>query len=161
MKDNPASLPLWTVTTLVTIADQGIKFVVLAIVDLDTIRFVNLLPGHARLVMVWNEGVNFGLLSNDSELTRWILTGFALSIVVAIIWGIHKRPRARITGIFAGTLCGGAIGNAVDRILHGAVADYLNVTCCGIVNPYAFNFADMAIFTGLLGLVYCWDRQPR
>jgi signal peptidase II len=50
-------------------------------------------------------------------------------------------------------LIGGAIGNVIDRIAYGAVADFLNMSCCGIENPYAFNVADIAIFAGALGLV--------
>jgi signal peptidase II len=52
-----------------------------------------------------------------------------------------------------GLLVGGALGNIVDRIAYGAVADFLNMSCCGIENPYAFNVADIAIFGGALGLV--------
>jgi signal peptidase II len=48
----------------------------------------------------------------------------------------------------AGLVIGGALGNAVDRVLYGAVADFLNMSCCGIHNPYAFNVADIAIFAG-------------
>jgi signal peptidase II len=50
-------------------------------------------------------------------------------------------------------LVGGALGNVIDRIVYGAVADFLNISCCGIENPYAFNVADIAIFAGAIGLV--------
>jgi len=53
----------------------------------------------------------------------------------------------------AGLLVGGALGNVVDRLAYGYVADFLNMTCCGIENPYSFNIADIAIFAGALGLV--------
>ena len=45
------------------------------------------------------------------------------------------------------------LGNAVDRLVWGAVADFLNVTCCGLRNPWAFNVADIAIFVGAFGLI--------
>jgi signal peptidase II len=48
---------------------------------------------------------------------------------------------------------GGALGNVVDRLAYGAVADFLNMSCCGIDNPYAFNVADIAIFFGAVGLI--------
>ena len=48
----------------------------------------------------------------------------------------------------AGLVVGGAIGNVIDRVLYGAVADFLNMSCCGIVNPFVFNVADIAIFAG-------------
>ena len=50
-------------------------------------------------------------------------------------------------------LIGGALGNVVDRVVYGAVADFLNMSCCGIENPFAFNVADVAIFVGAIGLV--------
>jgi signal peptidase II len=53
----------------------------------------------------------------------------------------------------AAFLIGGAAGNVIDRLLYGAVADFLNMSCCGIDNPYAFNVADVAIFVGAVGLV--------
>ncbi|MCC5973356.1 MAG: signal peptidase II, partial [Rubellimicrobium sp.] len=55
--------------------------------------------------------------------------------------------------VSAGLLVGGALGNVVDRLLYGAVADFLNMSCCGISNPYAFNVADIAVFAGAIGLV--------
>ncbi len=55
--------------------------------------------------------------------------------------------------ISAGLLVGGALGNVIDRVIYGAVADFLNMSCCGIENPYSFNIADIAIFAGALGLV--------
>ena len=47
-----------------------------------------------------------------------------------------------------------AIGNVLDRIIYGAVADFLNLTCCGIYNPYSFNIADISIFFGVLGIIF-------
>ena len=56
---------------------------------------------------------------------------------------------------------GGALGNVVDRVLHGAVADFLNMSCCGINNPYAFNIADISIFIGAIGLVIFTDTDGK
>ena len=60
--------------------------------------------------------------------------------------------------IAAGLLIGGALGNVIDRLIYGAVADFLNMSCCGISNPYAFNVADIAIFARRGGLILCADR---
>ena len=56
--------------------------------------------------------------------------------------------------IAAGFLIGGALGNVIDRLLYGAVADFLNMSCCGFNNPYAFNVADVAIFIGAIGIAF-------
>ena len=68
--------------------------------------------------------------------------------------GFNFGPFAlKIERVLAGCIFGGAIGNVLDRIVHGAVVDFLNVSCCGIVNRYSFNFADVGIFVGVLGLI--------
>ena len=55
--------------------------------------------------------------------------------------------------IAAGLLIGGALGNVIDRLAYGAVADFLNMSLPGWDNPYSFNVADIAIFAGAIGLV--------
>ena len=52
-----------------------------------------------------------------------------------------------------GLIVGGALGNVWDRLQHGAVADFINMSCCGIQNPFAFNVADAAIFGGAALLI--------
>jgi signal peptidase II len=78
--------------------------------------------------------------------------------VWVVIW-LRRARRPRIVLVSAGLLVGGALGNVVDRIAYGAVADFLNMSCCGIRNPYAFNVADIAIFAGALGLVFFTGRE--
>jgi signal peptidase II len=56
---------------------------------------------------------------------------------------------------------GGAIGNVFDRLLYGAVADFLNMSCCGFENPYSFNVADISIFIGAVGLILLTNDAPR
>ena len=55
-------------------------------------------------------------------------------------------------------LVGGALGNVIDRLAYGYVADFLNMSCCGLENPYAFNLADVFIFLGAVGLVLFTGR---
>jgi signal peptidase II len=88
---------------------------------------------------------------------RWALIAVALIISAFVLWWIRRENAGRWAHISAGLLVGGAIGNVVDRVLHGAVADFLNVSCCGINNPYAFNVADISIFFGAIGLVLFTD----
>jgi signal peptidase II len=107
------------------------------------------------LRMAWNRGVNFGLFA-DFDM-RWALIAVALIISAFVLWWIRRENAGRWAHISAGLLVGGAIGNVVDRVLHGAVADFLNVSCCGINNPYAFNVADISIFVGAIGLVLFTD----
>ena len=61
---------------------------------------------------------------------------------------------------FGALLCGGALANAFDRIIYdGAVADFLNMSCCGIYNPFVFNFADVFIFIGAVGLAFSKENK--
>lgn len=57
-----------------------------------------------------------------------------------------------------GFVAGGALGNALDRVTHGAVEDFLNMSCCGIRNPFSFNVADIFVFLGA-GMVLMFSRR--
>jgi len=95
-----------------------------------------------------NTGINFGLFGGGPAATRWVLVAIAAVISAGLtLWAVRKRPEI---GLAAGILIGGALANAFDRVVHGAVIDFLNMSCCGIVNPYSFNLADVAIFLGAI-----------
>ena len=114
---------------------------------------IDILPPFLVFRMARNYGINFGLLSNDSDLVRWGLISVALVISAWIVWWIRTERGNWKAELAGGLLVGGALGNVIDRIYYGWVADFLNMSCCGIENPYAFNVADIAIFAGALGLV--------
>lgn len=96
-----------------------------------------------------NCGINFGIFSDCSPETALIMIAIAVVISVGItIWALRRRRKE--LAIAAGILVGGALANAFDRATHGAVIDFLNMSCCGIVNPYSFNVADIAIFLGAI-----------
>lgn len=132
--------------------DQVSKWAVVERLGLKDRLVIDVAPPYLRFVMGWNEGVNFGLLSGAPEVLRYAL--IVLAIVICVWVTRFARADGR-TGIMAaaGLLVGGALGNAVDRIAHGAVADFLNMSCCGIANPFAFNLADVGIFAGAITLV--------
>lgn len=133
--------------------DQVSKYVVVHALDLINRGTIEVLPPLLTLRMAWNTGINFGLMSDGSPWARWLLIALALAICVAVlVWISRERPRP-VGLLAAGLLIGGALGNVIDRIIYGAVADFLNMSCCGIDNPYAFNVADIAIFAGAAGLI--------
>ncbi len=138
----------------VFLADQATKYLVVHWMGLNELGRIDVVPPYLNLRMAWNTGINFGLFSQDSDVMRWALIALALLISGAVLWWVHSDPPGRIGMVSAGLLVGGALGNVVDRILYGAVADFLNMSCCGLANPYAFNLADAAIFVGALGLVF-------
>ena len=144
---------VWGMALVIFLLDQAIKYWVVHVMDLATRLSIDVLPPVLNLRMAWNHGINFGLFAGDSEATRWILTAVALGIVGFVVVWMRRDPPGRAGLASAGLLIGGALGNIIDRLLYGAVADFLNMSCCGITNPFAFNLADIAIFAGALGLM--------
>ncbi|MEY5038210.1 MAG: hypothetical protein RL472_1316 [Pseudomonadota bacterium] len=133
--------------------DQASKLVMIHALDLPNRVEIDVIDPVLNFRWAENRGVNFGLLSGSSEVTRWLLVLLAVAISAWVIrWAAkdHFDVRGMIS---AGLLVGGAAGNVVDRLAYGYVADFLNMSCCGIENPYAFNVADIAIFVGAIGLV--------
>jgi signal peptidase II len=145
---------LATLTAAVAFAlDQASKLAVVQGLDLINRGVIEVVPPYLVFRMAWNRGVNFGLFAHDADLVRWGLVALALAISVWVWLWVRKEDPGRLAQISAGLLIGGALGNVIDRILYGAVADFLNMSCCGFENPYAFNVADIAVFAGAIGLV--------
>lgn len=148
----------WTAACLFVL-DQLTKYYVVHVMDLRLLGQIDVLPPYFNLRMAWNTGINFGILAGDAPLTRWILIGVALLISGAVLWWVHREPLGRLQRIAAGLLLGGALGNVIDRVIYGAVADFINMSCCGLDNPYVFNVADIAVFAGAFGLVLAPARK--
>ncbi len=142
---------------LALLIDQGSKLFVLKALDLATVGWVEVFPPYVNFQMAWNRGVNFGLLGDDGAATRWGLIALALVISGWVVRWVLNNGAGRTGLICAGLLVGGALGNVIDRIAYGAVVDFLNMSCCGIQNPYSFNIADVFVFAGALGLVLFAD----
>lgn len=136
----------------VFVLDQASKYAVVHGMALDRRLAVDVWPPFLNFRMAWNQGVNFGLFAGDSDTTRWILIAVSLAISAWVwVWS-RKEASKPLVQISTGLLVGGALGNVVDRLVYGAVADFLNMSCCGISNPFSFNVADITIFAGALGL---------
>lgn len=134
--------------------DQASKTAVLYGLNLRERGEIDVFPPFLVFRMAWNQGINFGLLAHGSDLARWGLIVLALAISGWVIWWMRTERGNWKAELSAGLLVGGALGNVIDRMAYGAVADFLNMSCCGIENPYAFNVADISIFAGALGLVF-------
>ncbi|WJS85207.1 signal peptidase II [Paracoccus sp. TOH] len=146
---------------LVFLLDQALKYLVVHVMQLDRVHEIDLLDPWLNLRMAWNQGMNFGLFASDVDVMRWVLIGIALAVCLWVgIW-IGRAKLTRLAQVSAGLLIGGALGNVVDRLVYGAVADFLNMSLPGWRNPYSFNVADIAIFLGALGLVLLPpERKP-
>ncbi|OAN52426.1 signal peptidase II [Paramagnetospirillum marisnigri] len=104
------------------------------------------------LVMTWNRGVSFGIGNTDGPWNALILSVLAVVIVVFMLFWLRKAE-GLLLQIALGGIIGGALGNVVDRVRFGAVADFLDFHLAGQHWP-AFNLADSAISVGAAILVF-------
>ena len=121
---------------LTFLADQALKWYVVVALDLANRLFVEVWPGLVQLTLAL-------------AICGWV-----------VLWSRSEAGNTPFQ-IGAGLLVGGALGNVIDRVRWGAVADFLNVTCCGWVNPWAFNIADAAIFLGAVALILTAGAKKR
>ncbi len=144
-------LLLWAALGAIAI-DQISKYLVVHVMRVAE-GSIDVLPPLLVFKYGENRGINFGLFQGDSDASRWALIGVSLVISVAVlIWLLRSAP-SRIVLLSGGLLIGGALGNVIDRVLYGYVLDFLNMSCCGIDNPFVFNLADVFIFAGAIGLM--------
>lgn len=103
--------------------------------------------GFFNLVMVWNRGVSFGLFQQGDDAGRYLLTGFAVVVgLLLLIWMLRSTTGLAVTGL--ALVAAGALGNAYDRMVYGAVADFLDFHLSGY-HFWAFNVADSGITIGV------------
>ncbi len=102
-----------------------------------------------ELVMVWNKGVSYGLLTTH---TQELLIGLSL-VITGLLWIWACRMHHALGAAAVALIIGGALSNALDRAVHGAVADFFHFHY-GSFSWYVFNIADVAIVAGVLLLLY-------
>lgn len=144
---------------LVFVVDQVTKYAVVFAMDLRNLYAIDVWPPYLNFRMAWNRGVNFGLFSDQGDAARWVLIALALGICAFVVVWVRREPPRAALFVSAGVLIGGALGNVVDRVLYGAVADFLNMSCCGFSNPYSYNVADIAVFAGAFGMILFSGRD--
>lgn len=133
--------------------DQFSKYYVMRVLGMVEGDRIDILAPLLVFKFGWNPGINFGLFADSPEIMRWVLIGLAVGIsALLVLWAKRTLTRS-VTLMGAGLIIGGALANALDRVIFGAVADFLNMSCCGIKNPYIFNIADIFIFGGAFLLI--------
>ena len=102
------------------------------------------------IVMVWNHGISYGLLQADTDFKRWLLAIFALGVTGFLVWWLRGIKDTRLA-VAIGLIVGGAVGNVIDRIFYGSVADffYLHYLDKTLGGWYVFNLADTAVVIGV------------
>ncbi|WP_170425731.1 signal peptidase II [Ruegeria arenilitoris] len=144
-------LLLWAAVAAFLI-DQISKYLVVHVMRVAE-GHIDVLPPLLVFKYGENRGINFGLFQGDSDAARWVLIGVSLAISIGVLIWLMRTGPSKLMLVCGGLLIGGALGNVVDRVLYGYVLDFLNMSCCGINNPFVFNLADVFIFAGAIGLV--------
>ncbi|MGE3148303.1 MAG: signal peptidase II [Pseudorhodoplanes sp.] len=143
------------IALLVCTIDQASKLWLINVYELAGKGAVAVLP-FVDFLLVWNKGISYGLFQQDSETGRWVLFGVKV-VAVVLLWVWLARAGSRFTALALGLIIGGALGNGIDRLLHGAVADFVLFhieTARFSFTWYVFNLADVAIVAGVVGLLY-------
>ncbi|MGB7204483.1 MAG: signal peptidase II [Anderseniella sp.] len=147
----PLSVMGGGLAVLTYIVDQAHKWYMLKAYDIAANQPVNVMPGF-DLVMVWNYGISYGWFASHSQATRWILIGLTLIVCVVLVCWLAQQAKAWVAAAI-GLVLGGALANATDRLVHGAVADFFHLYY-GSYSWYVFNIADIAIVAGVVALIY-------
>ena len=139
----------------IAVLDQLTKQMIVRNLDLCEFGFcdsIELLP-FLKLILVYNDGAAFSILSDAGGWQRWFLSlvSFAVSGFI-FFWILRLKPSERLLGFALAIILGGAIGNLIDRVLLGHVVDFILLYHSGFFFP-TFNVADAAISVGAILLI--------
>ena len=142
------------VAAVACLLDQASKLYLLFVFDLAN-HPLRLGP-FFDFVLTRNTGISYGLFQTQGAFGQWLLLGFK-ALAVALLWVWLARAQNRLTALALGLIIGGAVGNAIDRLAYGWVADFVFFHVSGAnwrFSWYVFNLADVAIVAGVIGLLY-------
>lgn len=152
---SPRLLQWLGLALLIIVLDQFSKTLILGHFELGDSRHVT---SFFNVVRVHNTGAAFSFLAGASGWQRWffVALGAAATIVITIMLRRHGHQTLLASAL--SLILGGAIGNVVDRLLHGYVVDFIQLHWGGRYFP-SFNVADSAITVGAVLLI--WDEIRR
>ena len=134
------------------VADQLHKWWMLEIYRIQEKGRVAVTP-FLDLVFVKNTGISYSLFDQESYTGQLLLAGFAVVASLALWVWLSRTATSGLMAASIGLIIGGAIGNAIDRVMLGGVADFFSLHAFGFY-WYVFNIADVAIVAGVIGLLY-------
>jgi signal peptidase II len=147
--DSGSWLPWLGVALAIFIADQFTKVLIVGYYHLGDSTYIT---SFFNVVRAHNSGAAFSFLAGASGWQRWFFTLIGVAAAVFIIWMLRSHAGQRLFSFALACILGGAIGNVVDRLLHGYVVDFVQVHWRGWYFP-AFNVADAAITVGAACLI--------
>ena len=134
------------------IVDQAHKWWMISIYGIQLEERIVITP-FMDFVYVINKGVSYGLFSQGTQTGQYILAAFALVVAIALSIWLAKAEHSRAAALGIGLIIGGAVGNGIDRLHLGGVADFIQLHAFGFY-WYVFNVADVAIVAGVIALLY-------
>ena len=134
---------------IILIADQFTKTLILGYYRLGDSTYIT---GFFNIVRAHNTGAAFSFLAGAAGWQRWFFTAIGVAAAVFIVWMLRAHTGQKLFCFAMACILGGAVGNVVDRLLHGYVVDFLDFHWAGWHFP-AFNLADSAITIGAVCLV--------
>lgn len=137
----------WAVVIL--IADQITKTLILNNYRLGDSTFIS---SFFNIVRAHNTGAAFSFLADAGGWQRWLFTGIGVAATIFIVWQLRAHPGQKLFSFALSSILGGAVGNVVDRLMHGYVVDFLQFHYAGWYFP-SFNLADSAITVGAACLI--------
>ncbi|HXX25991.1 MAG TPA: signal peptidase II [Pseudolabrys sp.] len=143
------------VAAVTCLLDQASKLYLLDVFDLAANGPVRVGP-FFDFVLTRNPGISYGLFQTESALGQWVLLSVK-GLAVVLLWVWLTRSQSCLTALALGLIIGGALGNAIDRLAYGWVADFVFFhinTATWRFDWYVFNLADVAIVAGVIGLLY-------
>ena len=151
------SLWLWLgIAAIVILADQVTKTLIVGHFGLHETRSVT---SFFNIVRAHNPGAAFSFLAGASGWQRWFFVGLGTVASVFIVWMIRSNPTQKLFCFAVTMILGGAVGNVIDRVIHGYVVDFLQFRFAWLDPLFSggyfpsFNLADSAITLGAVCLV--------
>jgi signal peptidase II len=142
-------LPWLGLALIIVIADQFTKVLILGYYKLGDSTYVT---SFFNVVRAHNTGAAFSFLAGASGWQRWFFTAIGVGATVFIVWMLRSHAGQKLFSFALACILGGAVGNVIDRLLHGYVVDFLQFHWAGWYFP-AFNVADSAITVGAICLI--------
>ena len=130
-------------------ADQITKTLILNHYQLGDSTFIT---SFFNIVRAHNTGAAFSFLADAGGWQRWLFTGIGVAATIFIVWQLRAHPGQKLFSFALSSILGGAVGNVVDRLMHGYVVDFLQFHYAGWYFP-SFNLADSAITVGAVCLI--------
>jgi len=147
------SAPLAGIVIVLTmLADQVHKWWMLSVFDIESKGRVTIAP-FLDLIYVKNIGISYSLFNQESMTGQYLLVVFAILASFGLWIWLNWSRGSRLMALSLGLIIGGALGNAIDRLRLGGVADFFSFHAYGF-HWYVFNIADIAIVAGVIGLLY-------